>query len=188
MHILDIILGILLLVLAVKCLRLGFVASLIQLVGLVVIVYTVAKAGQIVKHIVIDQLGWGNTLATIAAYIIIALLIFIIIRIIIFLINRVIEFLSLKWLNRLLGAIFGIINGLLVIAILIIITDVLPFNREIRKFTDRSFIVKNLRSITDEIETKYPKLKEYKDPLKEKLEDELDKGKESLEDKVEEVL
>ena len=188
MHILDIIFGILLLVLALKCLSKGFVASLIQLLGLVVIVYAVAKAGQIVKHIVIQQLGWGNTLATIVSYILIALIIYIIIRIIIFLMNRVVEILSLKWLNKLLGFIFGIFNGLLLIAVLIIITDVLPFKKEIRKFTDQSFIVRNLRLITEEVETKYPRIKKYKEPLKEKLEKELDKGKETLEEKVEEAL
>jgi membrane protein required for colicin V production len=188
MHILDIIFVILLLILAIKCLIKGFMASLIQLIGLVVIVYTVAKAGQIVKLLVIDHLGWGNVPATIAAYLLIALIIFIFIRIMIFMVNRVVEVLSLKWLNRLLGAVFGILNGLLLIAVLIIISDVLPFKKEIREFTDKSYIVRNLRVITEEIETKYPRIRSYQEPLKEKLEEELDKGKKKVEEQVEEVL
>lgn len=188
MHILDIIFLVLLLLLAIRGLVKGFIASLIQLIGLVVIVYTVAKAGQIVKLLVIDQLGWGDIPATIVAYLLIALIIYILIRVIIFFINRVVEVLHLKWLNRLLGILFGILNGLLLIAVLIIVADVLPFKAEIRKFSDQSYIIRNLRTITDQVETKYPRIRSYKEPLKEKLEEEIEKGKNQVEKKVEETF
>lgn len=188
MHILDIIFGILLLVLAFKCMLKGFMASFIELIGLVVIVFAIAKAGQFVKLIVIEQLGWGDTVATVASYILIAVIILIMIRLIIFLINRMVEFLRLKWLNKLLGAVFGILNGLLLIAILIIITDVAPFNEQIREFSDKSFIIRKVRVITDEIETKYPQVGKFKKPIKEKIDKEIDKGADKLEDKAKEAL
>ncbi|KQC09046.1 MAG: hypothetical protein APR54_03885 [Candidatus Cloacimonas sp. SDB] len=188
MHFLDIILGILLLILALKYMSKGFVASFIQLIGLIVIVYAIAKAGRIVKLLVIEQLGWSNTISTIIAYILIALIILLIIKLIIFLMNRVVDFLNLKWLNKLLGAVFGVLNGLLLIAIIIIIADMAPFKKQIREFSNRSYIVRNLRIITNEIEMKYPYIGEYKKPLQEKLEGEFKRNKETLEDKAEEVL
>jgi len=188
MHSLDIIFGIFLLILAFKCMRKGFVASVIQLLGLIVIVFTIAKAGQFVKLIVIEQLGWSDTVAAIASYILIAIIILLMVKFIIFLINRVVEILSLKWLNKLLGVFFGILNGLLLIAVLIIITDVLPFNKEIREFSSKSYIVSTVRVITDEIETKYPQVGKLKKPLKDKLEEQLDKGKDKLDESLEENI
>jgi len=188
MHVLDIVFGILILFLALKGLQKGFLASLIQLLGLVVIVFTIAKAGQFVKLIVIDQLGWSDLVATIASYILIALIILIMIKIIIFLINRMVEFLKLKGLNKFLGALFGVINGLLLVAAIIIITDVLPYKEQVRNFTDKSFIVRHMRIVTDEIETKYPQVGKYKEPLIEQLDKKVEEGKEKLEEKVEEKV
>jgi len=187
-HSLDIIFGIFLLIFALKCMFKGFVASVIQLLGLIVIVFTIAKAGQFVKLIVIEKLGWGETISTIVSYILIAVIILFMIKFIIFLMNRVVEVLNLKWLNKLLGAFFGILNGLLLIAVLIIITDVSPLNRSIRRFTKGSYIVRTVRIITDEIETKYPQVGKLKEPLKKKLKKQIEKGKEKTEETLDEKI
>ncbi len=191
MNIFDIIFGIFLLFLMFQCLRKGFVAGSIQLLGLIVTIIVIGKVGHLVKAKLILQFGLGETLAVIIAYIIIFLIIMIMVKIVIFFIHRMVEFLHLKWLNKLLGALFGLFNGVLLIALLMIILNISPFEKEIRKITAKSYILNVVRAITDEIEDRYPQIEKIKKPIRKKLDKKIDKSKEKLEEekqKIEEII
>ena len=160
MNILDIILGIFLLVLLFHGLIKGFVKSIISLAGLVVIVLLIAKTGHIVKGMLILRFGFSELLAVIFSYILIAIAIIIIAKITIKILEMIIEFLHLKWLDRLLGAFFGIFNGVLIIAIFLLLLNLFPLKKHIRVYTFDSIIVTNILNITDKIELKHKGIKE----------------------------
>ena len=160
MNILDIILGIFLLVLLFHGLIKGFIKSAISLISLIVIVLMIAKSGHIFKGMLMVRLGFSEIIAIICSYILIALAIVVIAKLTIKILQMIIEFLHLKWLDRLLGAFFGVFNGTLVIAIILLLLNLLPFEDHIRDFTSPSKIVVNIRNVTDKIELKYPGLRE----------------------------
>ena len=177
MNILDIIFGIFLIVLLFFGLKKGFIKSILNLFSLFVIVLLIAKTGHIVKGMLIVRFGFNEYLAIAVSYILIALAIVLIAKITIKILQMIIEFLHLKWLDRLLGALFGIFNGALIIAIILLLLNLLPFEKQIRDFTSSSKIATNIRNVTDKVESKYP-------GLKEKIQDlgkDIDKNTETIE-------
>ncbi len=184
MNILDIILGIFLLVLLFHGLMKGFIQSIISLLSLGVIVLLIAKTGHIFKGMLIIRLGFSEILAIICSYILITLAIIIIAKITIKILQMIIDFLNLKWLDRILGALFGVFNGALIIAILLLLLNLLPFEEQIRDFTSPSKIVVNIRNVTDRIELKYPGLKEKMQNAGKKI----DKSTEKIEELINEKM
>ena len=160
MNILDIILGIFLLVLLFHGLIKGFVKGIISLASLVVIVLLIAKTGHIVKGFLILRLGFSELLAVIFSYILIAVAIILIAKITIKILQMIIEFLHLKWLDRLLGAFFGVFNGVLIIAIFLLLLNLFPLRKHIRVYTSDSIIATNILNVTDKIELKHKGIKE----------------------------
>ena len=160
MSTLDIILGIFLIVLLFHGLIKGFVKSIVSLASLVVIVLLIAKMGHIVKGFLIVRMGFSELIAVICSYILIALAIILIAKLTIMILKMIIEFLHLKWLDRILGAFFGIFNGVLIIAILLLLLNLFPLRKHIRDYTSTSIIATNILNVTDKIELEYPGLKE----------------------------
>ncbi len=185
MHILDIILGVFLLLLALWGIKKGFVATIIQLVGLIMAFLIISKMGHFVKDWLIIQFELPELIAVIASYILIFIVIMLLIRLIIFFMHRFVELLHLKWLNRLLGGLLSIINGLLVISILTIILNISPFKEEIDKATKESRIMGVVHYITGIVE---PQLVKYTDPLKDKIDQTINEGKEEIMDQAQEKI
>ncbi|MBN1948483.1 MAG: CvpA family protein [Candidatus Cloacimonetes bacterium] len=184
MHILDVIFGILLVLLILNGIRRGFVASFIQLIGLGLVVVAITRLGPWVRSLVSERFGLGEILASIVAYILIFLIIMLMVKLIIFFIHRIVDFLRLKWLNRLLGAFFGLLNGIIIICILIVLMKVSPFASESYEFTRGSYIFRSGWLLIDQLEKHYPGLKKAQQPIQEKLEEEIDKGKAKLEEQL----
>ncbi|MDP8204870.1 MAG: CvpA family protein [Candidatus Tenebribacter mawsonii] len=184
MNILDIILGIFLLVLLFHGLTKGFIRSAISLISLVVIVILIAKSGHIFKGMLMVRLGFNEFFAIICSYILIALVIVLIAKLTIKILQMIIEFLRLKWLDRVLGAFFGVFNGTLIIAIVLLLLNLLPFEKQIRNFTSSSTIADNIRNITDKIELKYPGLKEKVQSVGKDIDENAEKIEKMVKDKT----
>ncbi|MBT3755477.1 MAG: CvpA family protein [Candidatus Cloacimonetes bacterium] len=184
MNILDIILGIFLLVLLFHGLTKGFIRSAISLISLIVIVILIAKSGHIFKGILMVKLGLSELIAIICSYILIAVVIVLIAKLTIKILQMVIEFLHLKWLDRLLGAFFGVFNGTMIIAIVLLLLNLLPFEKQIRNFTSSSTIANNIRIATDKIELKYPGLKEKIQSVGKDIDENTEKIEKLIKDKT----
>ncbi|MCK4654938.1 MAG: CvpA family protein [Candidatus Cloacimonetes bacterium] len=183
MNILDIILCVFLLILIFNGFRKGFIKSVISLLGLVVIVIVIAKTGHLFKGMLIVKLGFGEILAVISSYILIAIIIILISKLVIYILHSIIEFLNLNWLNKLLGVLFGLFCGTLIIAIILIVLNISPFEKSIREFTSDSKIVTTVRTITDKLESRYPEIKDIKKPFQEQM----NKVEKSIAEKTEDV-
>ena len=183
MNILDIILGIFLLVLLIHGLMKGFIKSIVSLFSLFVIVLLIAKSGHLFKGMLMVRLGFSELIAIICSYILIALAIVLIAKLTIKILQMIIEFLHLKWLDRLLGALFGIFNGTLIIAIIFLLLNLLPFEEQIRDFTSSSEIAVNIRNVTDKIELKYPGLKEKMQNVGKNIDESTEKIEKLIKDK-----
>ncbi|MDA3813398.1 MAG: CvpA family protein [Candidatus Cloacimonetes bacterium] len=184
MNILDIILGIFLVVLLFHGIKKGFINSIISLFSLFIIVILIAKTGHIVKGILIVKFGFSEFIAIAVSYILIAIAIILIAKMTIKILQMIIEFLHLKWLDRLLGALFGVFNGALIIAIILLLLNLLPFNEQIRDFTSSSKITENIRKVTDKIELKYPGLKEKMQNMEKDIDESTEKIEKLINDKI----
>ncbi|MBN2461182.1 MAG: CvpA family protein [Candidatus Cloacimonetes bacterium] len=184
MNVLDIIFGVILLLFLLNGIRKGLVSSLIHLLGLVLAVVLISKTGHLVKAGLMDKFNMSEILAVIIAYVLIFLVIMIITRIAIKLVNRMVQFLNLMWLNRLLGGIFSLFCGVLIIAILIILANISPFEKEIREFTSASYIISTIRTTTEKLESRYQKIEEIKKPIKDTITDTIEKEQEKLENLI----
>ncbi|MDY6916300.1 MAG: CvpA family protein [Candidatus Cloacimonadota bacterium] len=165
-NIIDVIFAIFLFIFFFIHLRKGLVASVLHLAGLVITVLLVYHIGHSVKDMIVTKLNLSNTLALIIAYILIILTVMLITKIIIIIINRVMKFLHLNTLNRILGGLFGLINGILVISILLIIVDISPFLKFARPDINKSYIVQVTRKATGIAKEKIPQLHEEEEKLK----------------------
>lgn len=165
-------------------LRKGFIKSIIGLLALIVIVLFIAKIGHLVKALLIIKLEMGEMLSTILAYILIALIITIIAKIAIRILQSIVDFLHITWLNKLFGIFFGLFNGALIIAIVILLLNISPLDSTIRKSTSNSRIITSIRVIIDKIETDYSQMKKLKKPIQEKMK----KVGEEIDDKFKDAL
>ncbi|MBC8384910.1 MAG: CvpA family protein [Candidatus Cloacimonetes bacterium] len=167
MNIADIILGIFLLIFIIHGFVKGLIASLLHLVGLILAVVLIANTGTIVKESMMVKFGLSETLAVIFAYVLIFILIMLIFRIAIIIFHKVVNFLNLTALNRILGAVFGLLNGVLIIAILLVILDLSPLGKIINENTQNSKVITYTRVLTSKLQTNFPKVEEEKEKLEE---------------------
>lgn len=184
MNVLDIVLGIFLLVLLFHGLQRGFIKSVIRLLSLFIIVIIIAKSGHIFKGMLMVRLGFSEFIAIACSYILIAITIVIIAKVTVKILQMVIDFLHLKWLDKLLGAFFGVLNGTLIIAIMLLLLNLLPFEKQIRDFTSTSTITSNILNLTDKIELKYPGLKKKVQNVGK----DIDKKTEEIEKKIKDTI
>lgn len=184
MSILDIVLGIFLLVLLLHGLSRGFIKSVIRLISLFVIVLIIAKSGHVFKGLLMVKFGFSEFEAIACSYILIALAIVVVGKLTIKILQMVIDFLRLRWLDKILGALFSVFNGTLIIAIILLMLNLLPYEKQIRNFTSSSTITTNIRYLTDKIELKYPGLKEKV----QKVGKDIDKKTEEIGTKIKEQI
>lgn len=187
MNILDIILGVFLIIFLFKGFRKGFTKSVIYLLGLIVIVVLAAKTGYLVRDYLIFKFGFNEIFAVILSYVLIALFILVISKVVVMILHTIINFLNLKWLDKLLGLFFGFFNGVLIIALILIILDISPFEDSIRKFTSRSIISTKIRIISDKLEKRYPEFKDLVKPIEKQME-KLDEQTDMMEEKYKEKI
>ena len=97
----------------------------------------------------IEEYFINEKVVQIISFLVIFFSILIIINILSSTIQKLFELIYLGWLNRILGALIGILKGLIIISIIIFCMDVLPQNT-IKKIEDESMIYKigdNLREL-----------------------------------------
>ncbi len=169
MHILDIILGIFLLFFVLKGLHNGFIKSVINLIGLIVIVFVISKLGYLVKDGLMNRFGLGEVAATIISYLLIAILIFFIAQIVIKFVHMIFNVLRLEWLDKLLGMVFGLLNGGLIIAIILLLINLSPFAMEVTEFTKDSVIVDYVQNATETMSIKYKNVITENNDIKKKI-------------------
>jgi len=178
MNTIDIILGIFIFFTFLIGLKKGFIASIINLIALIISLILISQLGPVIKIFLIKVFSLREIIAIILSYVIIFTLIIIIARITILILQKVITFLNLSFINRFLGAIFGLINGVMILIILLLICDISPFREDVKNLTRDSKIVKYLRIFTDEIETNIKPIK--KEEKAKRLEDIINKAKEKI--------
>ncbi len=106
--------------------RKGLLANVVQLCGYILTFFLVSHYYPLVQRSLIFKYHFAKWLATIFSVVLIVVLILVIARIVIYILEKFLHALKLSSLNRGLGAVLGIVNGLLVIIIFMVILDFMP--------------------------------------------------------------
>ena len=107
--------------------RKGLIGMVVSFAGVILSFYLIGKYFPLVKNGLIIKFGWGNVIATISAVLLIVLLLIIIVTIVIWLLNKTLKILHLSSINKIMGTLLGFVNGLLVVIIVSVVIDYVPF-------------------------------------------------------------
>jgi membrane protein required for colicin V production len=155
----DIIISVFLFLFALYGFWKGFLAGLLHLAGLIVAILLISKIGYVVKYGMMELLQIGELPAGLIAYVLIFIIIMIITKIVIWAIKRLLAALSLSFIDRILGAAFGFVNGLLVVGMILILADLSPFAEEVNQLTNESRIVQTAKLVSAKVAELVPFLK-----------------------------
>ncbi|NCU27415.1 CvpA family protein [Candidatus Nomurabacteria bacterium] len=115
-----------LLVFLVMGYRKGLVGMLINLAGFVLSFLLVSHYYPLVRQGLMIRLHIGGGFATFLSICLILVSITVIVKIVIYLLNKTISMMNLSFLNRSLGAVFGLANAILCVIIISIVIDYVP--------------------------------------------------------------
>jgi len=126
MGVIDWIILAVLLIMAGMGFRKGLAGSLLQICGTIAIFFLVGHFYPLARNGLSQNFKLSGFLATLVAIVLIGVLLFVVLRILIWLINRLISVANLSFANKLLGLLFGLANGLLVVIVAMVMLDYLP--------------------------------------------------------------
>ena len=154
---LDIILSLFLVLFLFVGYKKGFVSSVISLVGLSAIVVLIGRFAPLAKEGLIGRFALSSLSATVLSYILIVVLIMLIAKIVKIILHKIILFLEINWLDKLLGSVFGLMNGVLILMLLVIMIDVLPISNYVWDKTSNSKLTNSIRILTQDVEVNFLK-------------------------------
>lgn len=115
-----------LLIFAIVGFRRGLAGAVVQFAGAILAFFLVGHYYPLLANQLMLKYGHGKTLSTFIAILLILILIVVILRFVIWILDRFIQACNLSWLNRVLGALLGFANGLILVIILSVMMDYMP--------------------------------------------------------------
>ncbi|MCB5253731.1 MAG: CvpA family protein [Candidatus Cloacimonadaceae bacterium] len=158
-----------LLVLTYFGLRRGLAGAIVQLAGVILTFILIGHYYPLLANQLVLKYGLSKTLSILIAVVLILILVVVVTRFVIWILDRFIKVLNLGWLNRLLGAILGLLNGLILVIIFTLIMDYMPRVSQALKNPDKHRVYVGMDTLKDDVVThfklnnyfKYIKLPEY---------------------------
>ena len=134
--------------------RKGLLANVVQLCGYILTFFLVSHYYPLVQRSLILKYHFAKWLATIVSVILIVALIVVIARLVIYILEKFLHALKLTSLNRGLGAVLGVVNGILVVIILMVVLDFLPNISTSLKDGEKHRVYAGVNLVKEEIFTK----------------------------------
>jgi membrane protein required for colicin V production len=134
----------------------GLVRTIIHLLAMVLTVYMVFNSGHLVRQELMKYFSFNPTISTVLAYIVMILVIMLMAKFITLIMSKLVEILQLKFLNRLLGGLFGVLNGVFFIIIFLVLIEFLPVQEEFYRATKDSYIINYVKNIKNNINLDIP--------------------------------
>ena len=123
MGFLDIILGVLLLWGLFKGLKNGLIIELASIAALIAGIYGAIHFSYYAGDFLSERIDWEERYLNLTAFIVTFLLIVIVVNILANLLTKIASFAMLGWLNRLAGAVFGVVKVAVILGALLIFLD-----------------------------------------------------------------
>ena len=165
----DIIVGIILIFFFLKGLKNGFIIELASVVALVAGIIAAVVFSDAVSHWLSDYIT--TRFLSILSFFIVLIAVVIAVNLVAKMLDRLIKAIALGWLNRLIGALFGMLKAALIISVLLLLLNVFGlserwFSTEMKRSSYLYMPLKELAPrtldlINVKIDHLLPKLEEY---------------------------
>ena len=191
MSTIDIVLAVILFAFFVLGFMKGLIKTVVQLLALVLTLYLMSTSGHPVKTELISRFSLDPTLATVLAYVVMALVIFIMAKLVILVLNNLVDALQLKAVNRILGGLFGILNACFIFALILVLIEFLPIQEKFYHATKNSNIVSYVRNAKNAIKADLPDAiipEKFSEELKDKISGKMYENKDKVEDFIEDQI
>jgi len=149
MHIVDIVLLVLFLGSMVVGYKTGFISALLTWVGLFVSLIMIARYGPIVQAGIMIRFGLGPLFSAILAYVLIVVLIIVLFALLKILLNYLTKLIQLTFLNKIFGAVFGLLNMIVILCIFVLLVGFVPFKESLNNTLRESMIIRETIRVKD---------------------------------------
>ncbi len=151
MRILDIVLYIIMAVITFYGWRKGFLASLLQLAGVIAAFLLAGKYAPLFQNALVNNFGIGPGISMFLAYLLVIIIILLIIQVIRLLLESLVKALNLTIVNRILGAMFAFINGTLLFVVILTFIEISPIRDSFVEKTANSKFITATRNVKTEL-------------------------------------
>ncbi|MDI3504172.1 MAG: rane protein required for colicin production [Candidatus Cloacimonadota bacterium] len=126
MGVIDWIILAVILIFTILGIRRGLVGAVVQFAGAILAFLLIGHYYPLLANQLMLKYELSKTLAILISVILILVLVVVVIRFVIWILDRFIKALRLSWLNRFLGGVLGLVNGLILVVIFAIVMDYAP--------------------------------------------------------------
>ncbi|PTN04250.1 membrane protein required for colicin V production [Mangrovibacterium marinum] len=123
MNYIDLVLGILLLVAAVRGFIKGFVIELASLAALILGIWGAIHFSHFTAGFITNSFNWNSEYVGLVAFIVTLLVIVVLVHLIGRLLTKVVEAMALGVLNHLAGMLFGVLKAALILSVVLVLFD-----------------------------------------------------------------
>jgi|SRR5690554_464873 membrane protein required for colicin V production len=155
MNFLDLFFLIILLVFFFLGYKRGFLLSLLQLLGIVLVIILIRQFGTVIREGIHQQFGISDTWAIILGYIVIFIIIMILAKIISSVLQKLMALIHLGWIDRLIGGVVNLLFCFALIIVLVLILEVSTLSSSLGEIRNNSKIYSSARVIADDIINNY---------------------------------
>ena len=181
MNVLDLIIGIILVLFAITGLRKGLIIEAFYLASFLFGAYGAMHFSDAVADWMSDFLNVNEDYLTIISFIVTFIIVLILVRLLGRVISRLLEAISLGFVDKIGGFIFGVLKGALLVSVIIMIMNVFGasdlINNDLRESS-------KLYTLTESIANT---IYDNREDLEDKVENALDKSMDKIEDKMDAI-
>ena len=181
MNVLDLIIGIILVLFAITGLRKGLIVEAFYLASFLFGAYGAMHFSDAVADWMSDFLNVSEDYLTIISFIVTFIIVLVLVRFLGRIISRLLEAISLGFLDKIGGFIFGVLKGTLLVSVLVMVMNVFGasdlINNDLRKSS-------KLYTLTETIANT---IYDNREDLEDSIEDALDRSMDKIEDKMDAI-
>ena len=181
MNVLDVIIGIVLILFAITGLRKGLIVEAFYLASFIFGAYGAMHFSDAVADWMSDFINVSEDYLTIISFIVTFIIVLILVRFLGRILSRLLEAISLGFLDKIGGFIFGVLKGTLLVSVIVMIMNVFGasdlINNDLRKSS-------KLYTLTETIANT---IYDNREDLEDSIEDALDKSMDKIEDKMDAI-
>ena len=181
MNVLDVIIGIVLILFAITGLRKGLIVEAFYLASFVFGAYGAMHFSDAVADWMSDFINVSEDYLTIISFIVTFIIVLVLVRFLGRIISRLLEAISLGFLDKIGGFIFGVLKGTLLVSVIVMIMNVFGasdlINNDLRKSS-------KLYTLTDSIANT---IYDNREDLEDRIEDALDKSMDQIDEKMDAI-
>lgn len=181
MNVLDVIIGIVLILFAITGLRKGLIVEAFYLASFIFGAYGAMHFSDAVADWMSDFINVSEDYLTIISFIVTFIIVLVLVRFLGRIISRLLEAISLGFLDKIGGFIFGVLKGTLLVSVLVMVMNVFGasdlINDDLRKSS-------KLYTLTDSIANT---IYDNREDLEDRIEDALDKSMDKIDEKMDAI-